>query len=172
MIVHVRDKVLCFEFSSKFTMKSCLETFIMLYENKPYIENLGCYFPTTSALKWIRDTEGRVKNENQKTFMHHIKINSQKCVYVVAFVKGETNMKLHCLRHARFFIDYRYRSRVEHVWRNLDMRTKFQIAQALDSMGYPEHLWIDEFQAYITTEHKGFFGFQQDTKLLKLMLRL
>jgi hypothetical protein len=168
----VHDRVLVVEFTSNLEIISCLDTFIVLYESKYLLDGVGCYFPVTSANKWFRDTNGRVKNDCQKTFMEMVIKHSNKCVYVVAFVRGKVKVKQHCLRNARFYTDYKYRKLVEHVWLSLNDEIRNRIICILDGMGYPNEVWIDEFQAHITTERTGFFGCKNEKQLFSLMVKL
>lgn len=168
----VRDKVLLFEFSSKCYLRDCLNTIVILYENRQPFESMGSYFPISSALKWIRETNGRIKDECQRQFIQLVLLHYTKCVYVVAYVKGELKAKLHGLRHARFFTDHMYHLRVEHVWKHLESGVRHHLMSVLDIMGCPENMWVDEFQAFITTERQGFFGCQNEKQLHKVMLKL
>jgi hypothetical protein len=77
--------------------------------------------------------------------------------YVIGYMKGDTNTMEHEKRHARFYIDRKYRKRVHQSWNKLrksNPKKHKSIINKLKKDGYDEKVYIDEFQAYYPNEIK------------------
>jgi hypothetical protein len=77
--------------------------------------------------------------------------------YVICYQKGENKTRDHELLHARFYLDKTYQRSIQKAWDKLNPIKRKKIEKRLTHMGYPESVWLDEFQAYYFTEPKDFF---------------
>jgi hypothetical protein len=77
--------------------------------------------------------------------------------YVIIYKKSDRLTKLHELQHARYYLDEGFRQEVQTLWDNIHPRSQKQILELLKRMGYPDHVLLDEFQAYYHTE-RSLFG--------------
>jgi hypothetical protein len=66
--------------------------------------------------------------------------------------------KKHELQHAKYYIDNEFRESVKKLWDSFDSKYKTKVISMLQKMGYPEHVMLDEFQAYYFTEKPNFFN--------------
>jgi hypothetical protein len=78
--------------------------------------------------------------------------------YVIMYKKGDFQTKKHELQHAKYYIDATFREDVKILWDSLKDKYKSNVMFMLNKMGYPEHVLLDEFQAYYFTEKENFFG--------------
>lgn len=62
----------------------------------------------------------------------------------------------HELTHALCFLHPGYRDKVQQLWVALSKTCQLGITRDLSMRGYGEHVWIDEFQAYISEDEGGF----------------
>lgn len=85
-------------------------------------------------------------------------------VYVILYKKGDRLTKLHELQHARYHMDAAFRDQVQLLWKSIHPNSQAKILMLLRKMGYPEHVLLDEFQAYYYTE-PTLFGKVQHTTL-------
>lgn len=85
---------------------------------------------------------------------------SAKNSYTIAYVKGDVLTKTHEKRHAIFFFDKEYREEVQKLWDSLGAKNQSIIEKFLEKCGYDRKVFLDEFQAYATTEKNpdNFFG--------------
>lgn len=106
---------------------------------------VGHNFPLSRSMinkyKWIKDI-----------------IGNKKITYVIAFVKGDILTARHERQHALYFYNDEYRQRVNELWDSLTDGNKKIIKEFLVRNGYHEPVFIDEFQAYLTTEGTTIFG--------------
>lgn len=72
--------------------------------------------------------------------------------YVIAYMNGDEVTKNHELYHAKYYMDKNHRENVKKIWEGLSEKKKDEITRSLNNMGYPSHLHIDEFQAYLFSE--------------------
>lgn len=63
----------------------------------------------------------------------------------------------HELLHALFFLHSGYRDKVNKLWEGLSKKCRLVISHDFLMRGYGEHVWVDEFQAYVS-EAGGKFG--------------
>ena len=101
------------------------------------------------------------KDNKSKIITNIMKHNDMKPNYVVVYKKGDIMTKKHELQHAKYYIDKEYRETVQKMWDSFDSKYKSNVISMLKRMGYPEHVMIDEFQAYYFTEKSNFFGKNQ-----------
>ena len=66
--------------------------------------------------------------------------------YIVCIINGHDLE--HELKHARFYLDKEYRDTKIKAWEKLNMRERRKISKKLASLGYGEHVHVDEWQAY------------------------
>ncbi len=83
--------------------------------------------------------------------------------YTIGYIRGDTLTKMHELRHAIYFFDADYRARVQKMWNSLKCEDKIAIEKFLGRCGYKKEVFLDEFQAYTTTEKDPdkFFGLKR-----------
>lgn len=80
--------------------------------------------------------------------------------YIIVYKKGDIVTKKHEMQHAKYYIDSEYRESIKKMWESFDSKYKSNVISMLGKMGYPDHVILDEFQAYYYTEKTNFFGKQ------------
>jgi hypothetical protein len=83
---------------------------------------------------------------------HELLQKHPRAVYVIVYKKGDSLTKKHELQHAYYYMNDSFRKQVQLLWKSIHPRSQTQIETLLKKMGYPEHVWMDEFQAYYYTE--------------------
>ena len=78
--------------------------------------------------------------------------------YIIVYKKGDIQTKKHELQHAKYYLDAKFREEVKLLWDSLKDKYKSNVLFMLKKMGYPDHVVLDEFQAYYFTEKENFFG--------------
>jgi hypothetical protein len=71
--------------------------------------------------------------------------------YLIAYMDGDTESKEHELRHAKYFLDKDYKSRVRASYKNLRSTKPSvfnRITKKLKEQGYKPEVFEDEFGAY------------------------
>ncbi|KAJ4387078.1 enhancer of mRNA decapping [Gnomoniopsis smithogilvyi] len=76
-------------------------------------------------------------------------------VYLISFINKSAVH--HDLLHALYFLHPGYQDMVRKQWLALSKPCRLVITHELLMRGYGEHVWIDEFQAYVS-EDQGCFG--------------
>lgn len=116
--------------------------------------------------------EGKISGRYGLNFPFHVikttkkptkfisKILKYKAEYLIAYKKGDIITKKHEMQHAKYYIDSEYRESIKKMWDSFDTKYKSNVISMLGKMGYPEHVMLDEFQAYYYTEKTNFFGKQ------------
>ena len=99
-----------------------------------------------------------MKSKNPSKFIS--KILKYQAEYLIAYKKGDIVTKKHEMQHAKYYIDSEYRDSIKKLWDSFDSKYKSNVISMLGKMGYPEHVMLDEFQAYYYTEKTNFFGKQ------------
>ena len=99
-----------------------------------------------------------------------IKYQKKNYKYVITKCQDDKCTLEHEKKHSLFYFNKKYRNYVKIVWESLNNNIKNMIIEYLKT--YHEKLYIDEFQAYITTEPFIFLKDsknkkKQDTKLKK-----
>ena len=127
--MNVDYKILCLEFDNLTKMRNALEASAIKYEG--VLNNrVGYNFPVSYLIdKSIPELKP-----------HH--------EYVIAYVKGDHKTSFHEMCHARFYCDESYRKTWTKKWNMLNPRVRQKIIKKLSYIGYPESVWIDEYQAY------------------------
>ena len=110
--------------------------------------------------------EGYIKNREGHNFSsdmiprdHFLYKYKCKCKYVVGIYN--TNALSHEMLHAKFYLDPEYRRKIEAEWLGLSVEKKEKICRQLEKMGYRQHVFIDEYQAYQYADSQPFFSFPQ-----------
>tara|TARA_Y100000389_G_scaffold204259_1_gene255911 strand:+ start:4633 stop:5043 length:411 start_codon:yes stop_codon:yes gene_type:complete len=128
---------LVLEFDNLVEMRKLLEESANNYEG--YIDGrIGYNFPSEYL---IRENVGLKKSHK----------------YVISYLKGDVKTKCHELCHARFYCDERYRKLWTKKWDSLNMNVRRKISRKFALMGYPEKVWVDEYQAY-KQDRSGFLS--------------
>lgn len=99
-----------------------------------------------------------IHSVNIKSKLINIITKYNQAQYVVVYKKGDIMTKKHELQHAKYYIDNEYRESVKKLWNSFDSKYKIKVTSMLQKMGYPEHVMLDEFQAYYFTEKPNFFN--------------
>lgn len=87
------------------------------------------------------------------------KILSYKDIkYIVVYKKGDIITKKHELQHAKYYLDENFRKEVANLWDSFNNKFKKRALEMLKKMNYPDHVIMDEFQAYYFTEKPNFFA--------------
>jgi len=149
--LHMVDGVVaCFQFDNLVGMTKMFEPISVYVEGKTTVPRVGHNFPVTALQDAIKRgcVEGR-------QLMHSL---TPKIRYVVAYLTGDVLTKNHELQHAKYYLDSGYREKIVALWNGLEHKKKAYIECFLKRLGYPQHVWLDEFQAYYMTEKPNFFG--------------
>lgn len=160
--------VVLFEFRDMKSMTNALEDVSTYVEGKTSIPRVGHNFTMQKYKDFCRQTmscqkeKGKKKHKQsqQHTLYEVLHDYTQKgALYVVGCVAGDRLTKAHELRHARFFVDSSYKEYVFKIWyERLNDIQREHITGFLSRLGYPKHVIVDEFQAYMFTEKSNFFG--------------
>jgi len=68
--------------------------------------------------------------------------------YVIVYPRRDpSHVRQHEENHARYFFDEMYRKKVHREWSRLPTHIQRKWKKYYQSLGYPEHVWIDEWQA-------------------------
>ena len=103
--------------------------------------------------RFVRRTESILwsKIHRKSTRKSNTKRKGNTIQYVIAYIDGDTESKEHELRHARYFLDKDYKTRVHHSWINLKVNNSSLynlITYKLKNQGYKPEVFEDEFGAY------------------------
>jgi hypothetical protein len=79
-----------------------------------------------------------------------------KCKYVIGVYN--MNSMMHEMLHAKYYMDEKYRTKINSEWENLSEKTRNHITNFLKKLGYNDNVIVDEYQAYRYTEANNFFG--------------
>lgn len=150
------DSVACFRFFDINKMAEMFEAVSTFVEGKTNVPRVGHNFSMSKLLEYSR--VNRTHNELHSSLTK----KSNNINYIIAYLDGDILTKHHELQHARFYVDKLFRKRVEDAWSSLDAKKRLNIETFLTKLGYPEDVWIDEFQAYYLTEKPNFFGIRLD----------
>lgn len=92
----------------------------------------------------------------------HTSLSCLKCLrvhgefeYVIGYVASDPFMQRHEQLHADFYLDARYRQQVERQWNKMNPIEREKIEKRLASLGYPPHVYMDEWQAYVGSGEWG-----------------
>lgn len=134
----------------------------MFVEGKTSTPRIGHNF-SMSLLKEYSKLRSKTERELVSFMAKNSMMKDVK--YIIAYLDGDVITKRHELQHARFYIDHCFKKKVEDAWFKMDARKRLHIEGFLTRLGYPDHVWIDEFQAYYLTEKPNFFGIRLDVVL-------
>lgn len=149
--------VVCFEFPSTELMTLYMDGFSTTKEGA-IPRRTGHNFEFSFAEQHIK--RGKATPEELAVYSHILAL-CPAAKYVVAWKRGDDLTRRHELQHARYATDDSFRHQVERLWNDvLSIRQREIIAAFLRQCGYPDEVFIDEFQAYYYTERPGFFGCQ------------
>ena len=143
MLIELKDKILFITYDDIDEIKE-FQTFADKYEGK-ISGRYGLNFPFHI-----------IKSANPSKFIS--KILKYEAEYIIIYKKGDIVTKKHEMQHAKYYIDKEYRESVKKLWDSFDIKYKSNVISMLKKMGYPEHVMLDEFQAYYYTEKTNFFG--------------
>ena len=87
---------------------------------------------------------------------HILEKFKSKCKYVIGIYNNKSIK--HELLHAEYYINEEYKKKVNKEWEELKPKVREHIIGYLKKLGYPDHVIIDEYQAYRYTEAANFFG--------------
>jgi hypothetical protein len=161
-IVDVVDGVACFRFFDIIKMTEMFEPVSMFMEGKTSTPRIGHNFSMSTLIEYSK-LGLTTKRELVSCVSKNSRVKDVK--YIIAYLDGDVITKRHELQHARFYIDHCFKKKVEDAWFKMDARKRQHIEGFLSRLGYPEHVWIDEFQAYFFTEKPNFFGTRLDVVL-------
>ena len=141
----VKDRILHIVYDDKHALPSDIEKIASFYEGH-VTGRIGFNFP----MKAVVECKTRVST--------CVSTYKDKADYVIVYKKGDIVTKLHELQHAKFFMDLSFREEVALLWNNFSTRFQERATAMLKKMNYPDHVLLDEFQAYYFTESSNFFG--------------
>jgi hypothetical protein len=143
----VKDRILHVVYDAKNSLPNDIEKIASFYEGH-VSGRVGYNFP----MKTVIEYKSRSKNETC------VSAYTEKADYVIVYKKGDIITKKHELQHAKFFMDSSYREEVALLWKRFSSRFQERATNMLKKMNYPDHVLLDEFQAYYFTESSNFFG--------------
>lgn len=97
--------------------------------------------------------------KNKKKFEKIFPITTEK--YFIASVEGDALTYNHEYRHYKFYISAEYQKKCVKSWNALSQKQRDCVEKWLSNFGYSPSVFIDEFQAYSTTEGGVLFGVPQ-----------
>lgn len=141
----VKDRILHVVYDDKHALPSDIEKIASLYEGH-VSGRVGFNFPMKSVIEY-------------KTRVNSCVLDyKDKADYVIVYKKGDIITKRHELQHAKFFMDPSFQKEVALLWSKFSTRFQDRATSMLKKMNYPDHVLLDEFQAYYFTESSNFFG--------------
>ncbi len=152
MLIKVEDEILPVRYDDR--DRSCdemreLECLASEYEGNMK-GRVGFNFPITKKMKlpkWLQSYTNTKENTKNKEIK-----------YLIAYKNGDVATLKHELQHAKYYLDTAFREKVKEIWESLSESVQSTVKGMLTRMGYPEHVMMDEFQAYLFTEKPNFFG--------------
>ena len=143
----VKDRVLHVVYDSKVSLPDDIEKIASFYEGH-VAGRVGFNFP----MKVVNEYKSRAKKDTC------VSAYAEKADYVIVYKKGDIITKKHELQHAKFFMDSSFQEEVALLWKRFSTRFQERATNMLKKMNYPDHVLLDEFQAYYFTESSNFFG--------------
>jgi hypothetical protein len=144
----VKDRVLHIVYDAKNSIPDDIEKIASFYEGH-VSGRVGFNFP----MKVVNEYKSREKKKDIC-----ISVYTEQADYVIVYKKGDVITKKHELQHAKFFMDSSFRDEVAMLWKRFSKRFQERATNMLKKMNYPDHVLLDEFQAYYFTESSNFFG--------------
>lgn len=80
------------------------------------------------------------------------KFSKYDAEYIICYPEWDKSVLEHEELHARYFLDKEYRKSVRRAWKECSPEYQRKVFQKMMSMGYPEEVWLDEWQAYMLTD--------------------
>lgn len=149
--------VVLMEFKNMTCMTVALEEISTFAEGKTALPRTGHNFSIQHYKDYCKRTQGKYSKTPIGRLLHQC--CEQGAAYVVGCVSGDKQTKAHELRHAKYFVDAAYRAFIMDMWHHqLSDKERITVVGFLTRLGYPKHVMIDEFQAYLYTEKANFFG--------------
>lgn len=139
MHIQQQGDILILKFKTKQSMNSYLDVISSKYEGK--LTREAHNFPSSFLPK-----DHTLQTYNSK--------------YIIGVYRSQDIP--HELQHAKFYLDNEYRNSIMQEWNSLPEQTQLHIKTFLSKLGYPEHVFVDEYQAYKHTEKSNFFGIKTD----------
>lgn len=143
----VKERVLHVVYDAKNSLPDDIEKIASFYEGH-VSGRVGFNFP----MKAVNEYKTRAKKDTC------VSAYTEKADYVIVYKKGDIITKKHELQHAKFFMDSSFREEVVLLWKCFSARFQERATNMLKKMNYPDHVLLDEFQAYYFTEAPNFFG--------------
>lgn len=136
-------KIQEFAFDDKKLLDSCMKRFCYYHENGIVGNKIyeGYNFPVNVIHNF---TEKLTKDE--LWLKQNIK---REVVYIVGYMKGNKEVRIHELRHADFYTNVKIQHDIKHVWKSLPKNIRTDIESQFASLGYNRNVWIDELYAYL-----------------------
>ena len=95
--------------------------------------------------------------EEKKLYEKLLKFSKYKSKkYIITKCKNDKNTLSHEYKHALYFLNEKYRNYIKEIWESINDALKKIIIDYLVS--YHETLYLDEFQAYLTTDPSVFIN--------------
>lgn len=139
----VENGILHMVYQSKQEMNTALKDISYSIErNKQTYE--GHNFPYSSFLHIFEFPKNKKRTKEHK--------EEKDVEYVIGYVEGDEVSRMHELYHAKYYMDKSHREKVKKLWDSLSKKKQDEITRGLNNMGYPQHLHLDEFQAYHFSE--------------------
>ena len=135
-------KIQEFSFEDKKLLDDCMNRFCYYHENGIAGNKIyeGYNFPVDVINNFTKLT----KNE----------IWLQKCikrdtVYVIGYMTGNDEVRIHELRHADFYTNFKTQSEIKDIWKSLPKNIRTDIESQFTRLGYNRNVWMDELYAYL-----------------------
>jgi hypothetical protein len=145
--------MLSLEFNSAKHLTQCLGRVNIFYEGGKLLGDLaGVNMPVVVYNKWVSQT---ILTREEQFVLERIR--NKNPVYIIGYVKGDKKTLEHECAHYKFYVDEKYRNKVNKLWQGLDSKSRYIVEKELKKRGYKEHNFMDEFQAYLI-ENPYYFG--------------
>ena len=138
--------------------------------DNPKIQSNSYDGHNVSLNKMIKYYELSTNNKDilyEETILYNklLKYQKKNYKYVITTCDHDKTILDHEIKHTQYYFNKRYRKYVKMIWKSLDEDIKEIIIEYLKS--YNKKLYIDEFQAYITTEPHIFLKNEKRKKYIK-----
>jgi hypothetical protein len=134
------SRLLIIRFNNKSLMNTTLSKISQRYEGL-LINPEGHNFPASYVTKSDNIYDFVIKNKIQ---------------YIIGVYNF--NSIQHEKLHAKYYLDEKYKNKIDDEWEQLDETIRNHIIIFLKKLGYCDKVLIDEYQAYRYTEKNNFFG--------------
>ena len=130
-----------FSFIDKKKLDNCMNRFCYYHENGSFGSRIydGYNFPVDVIYNFTQLTKSEIWLKKQ--IKHGVR-------YIIGYMLKDEEVKIHELRHAKFYTTSSIQNEIKQVWELLPKDARTQIETQFCRLGYNKNVWIDEFYAY------------------------